>query len=401
MAAGRGVGWLFRRAGQTAVVGEMLAGVLLGPSLLGRALPNVESFLFPAPAMPALHLISQLGVILFMFVVGMELDFAELRRHARATAIISNVGILVPFCLGALLSAQLYGAYAPEGVRFATFALFSGVAMSITAFPVLARIISERGLSGTVLGTTGLGCAAMADVTAWCLLALVLAIGRGSGIAAPLVAAGSAALLGVAVLKGVRPRAVAIFGSTHAPVAPPALLSVVLVFMFVAALVTESIGIHAIFGAFLAGMAVGGAAQLRDPLRRAIEPLAGSVLVPVFFAYSGLRTEIGLVRGGDWIVCGAIIATAVIGKLGGTALAARWTGMPWRDSLALGALMNTRGLMELIVLNVGYDLNIISPALYTMMVVMALATTCMTGPLLGILSRRAVGYRSSSADFAP
>jgi Kef-type K+ transport system membrane component KefB len=401
MAAGRAVGWLFRRAGQTAVIGEMLAGVLLGPSLLGRAFPNIESFLFPAPSMPALHLISQLGVVLFMFVVGMELDLASLRHRARATAVISNVGILVPFCLGALLSAQLYAGYAPRGVQFATFALFSGVAMSITAFPVLARIISERGLSGTVLGTTGIGCAAMADVTAWCLLALVLAIGRGSGIAAPILAAGCAALLALVVLRGVRPNAVAIFGSTQAVVAPPALLSVVLVFMFVAALVTEVIGIHAIFGAFLAGMAVGGAVELREPLRRAIEPLAGSVLVPVFFAYSGLRTEIGLVRGSDWMVCGAIIATAVVGKLGGTAAAARSTGMRWRDSLALGALMNTRGLMELIVLNVGYDLNIISPALYTMMVVMALATTCMTGPLLGLLSSRAVGYRSSSADFAP
>jgi K+:H+ antiporter len=401
MAAGRAVGWLFRRAGQTAVIGEMLAGVLLGPSLLGRAVPKVEAFLFPAASMAALHLVSQLGVLLFMFVVGMELDLAGLRNRARATAIISNVGILVPFCLGALLSAPLYAGYSPPRVEFATFALFSGVAMSITAFPVLARIISERGLSGTVLGTTGIGCAAMADVTAWCLLALVLAIGRGSGIAAPLVAAGCAAALAVAVLRGIRPNAVAIFGSTDAVVAPPALLSVVLVFMFVAALVTELIGIHAIFGAFLAGMAVGGAAELREPLRRAIEPLAGSVLVPVFFAYSGLRTEIGLVRGNDWLVCAVIIVTAVVGKLGGTALAARSTGMAWRDSVALGALMNTRGLMELIVLNVGYDLNIISPALYTMMVVMALATTCMTGPLLGILSPRAVGYRSSSADFAP
>ena len=197
----------------------------------------------------------------------------------------------------------------------------------------------------------------MADVTAWCLLALVLAIGRGSGIAAPLVAAGIAAVLAVVVLKVVRPRSVAIFGSTHAAGrAACAAFAVVLVFMFVAALVTESIGIHAIFGAFLAGMAVGGAAELRDPLRRAIEPLAGSVLVPVFFAYSGPANGDWARSGGDWIVCGAIIATAVIGKLGGTALAARWTGMPWRDSLALGALMNTRGLMELIVLNVGYDL---------------------------------------------
>ena len=402
LAAGRAVGWLFRRAGQTAVIGEMLAGVLLGPSLLGRALPNAEGFLFPASSMAALHLVSQLGVVLFMFVVGMELDLPGLRHRARATVIISNVGIVVPFCLGALLAVRLYEAYAPAGVSLATFALFCGVAMSITAFPVLARIISERGLSGTPLGTTGLGCAAMADVTAWCLLAIVLAVGRGSGVGAPIVAGLCAALIALVVLRGVRPHAVRLFGSTREIVAPPALLSLILVFLFVMALLTELIGIHAIFGAFLAGLAVGGAADLRDPVRRAVEPLAAAVLVPVFFAYSGLRTEIGLVHGpADWIVCGAVIATAVAGKLGGTALAARWTGMPWRDGLALGALMNTRGLMELIVLNVGYDLDILSPALYTMMVVMALATTCMTGPLLGILSPRTVTHRRSSADFAP
>jgi Kef-type K+ transport system membrane component KefB len=185
-------------------------------------------------------------------------------------------------------------------------------------------------------------------------------------------------------------------------VAPPALLSLVLVSMFVAALLTEIVGLHALFGAFLAGVAVGGAVDLRDPVRRAIEPLSAAVLVPVFFAYSGLRTEIGLVRGLEgWVVCAVIIATAVAGKLGGTAIAARWTGMAWRESLALGALMNTRGLMELIVLNVGYDLGILSPALYTMMVVMALATTCMTGPILGALSPRGSIYPSSSADLAP
>jgi Kef-type K+ transport system membrane component KefB len=402
MAAGRAVGWLFRRAGQTAVIGEMLAGVLLGPSLLGRAAPAVESFLFPAPSMPALHLISQLGVVLFMFVVGMELDLAGLRHRARATAVISNVGIVVPFCLGALLAVRLYDPYAPAGVRFSTFALFSGVALSITAFPVLARIISERGLSGTALGTAAIGCAAMADVTAWCLLAIVLAVGRGTGMGAPLVAAVCAALIALVVVRYVRPNASRLFGSAPAIVAPAAQISGVLVFMFVLALLTELIGIHAIFGAFLAGIAVGGAADLREPLRRAIEPLAGAVLVPVFFAYSGLRTEVGLVHAwGDWIVCGAVIATAVVGKLGGTAVAARLTGMPWLDSFALGALMNTRGLMELIVLNVGYDLSIISPALYTMMVVMALATTCMTGPLIGILAPRPLTYRSSSADFAP
>jgi Kef-type K+ transport system membrane component KefB len=402
MAAGRGVGLLFRRVGQPAVVGEMLAGVLLGPSLLGHAFPSVESFLFPASSMPALHLISQLGVILFMFVVGMELDLEGLRRRARATVLISNVGIVVPFCLGALLSAYLYAGYAPAGVPFPTFMLFSGIAMSITAFPVLARIISERGLVGTPLGTTAIACAAMEDATDWCLLAAVLAVGRGSGIGGPVLAAACAVFLGWLVLKVIRPNATRIFGETTDLVAPPALLSIVLVFVFVAALLTEVVGIHAIFGAFLAGVAVGGAVKLREPIRHSIEPLSSAVLVPLFFAFSGLRTEVGLVRGLEgWLVCAAIILTAVAGKFGGAAAAARWTGMPWRESFQLGALMNTRGLMELIVLNVGYDLGILSPALYTMMVVMALATTCMTGPLLSALSPRRAIYPSSSADFAP
>jgi Kef-type K+ transport system membrane component KefB len=396
LAAGRAMGLVFRRFGQTAVIGEMLAGVLLGPSVLGRSLPQVEALVFPPSSMPALHLISQLGIILFMFVVGMELDFDGLRRRARATVVISNTGIVVPFCLGAALASRLHAGYAPAGVRLSTFALFTGVAMSITAFPVLARIIAERGLTGTALGGTAIGCAAMADVTAWCLLAVVLAVGRGSGVSAPFVAAACAAILVWVVLTWIRPRATRLFGTTSAIVAPPTVLSLVLVAMFVAALFTELIGIHALFGAFLAGIAVGGAADLRDPVRRAIEPLSAAVLVPVFFAYSGLRTEIGLVQGWTgWLVCLAIVATAVAGKLGGTAASARWTGMPWRESLALGALMNTRGLMELIVLNVGYDLGILSPALYTMMVVMALATTCMTGPLLAVLgpSERATEVR--------
>jgi Kef-type K+ transport system membrane component KefB len=402
LAAGRGMGLLFRRFGQTAVIGEMLAGVLLGPSVLGRSLPQVEALVFPPSSMPALHLISQLGIILFMFVVGMELDFDGLRRRARATVVISNTGIVVPFCLGAALASRLHAGYAPAGVRLSTFALFTGVAMSITAFPVLARIINERGLTGTALGGTAIGCAAMADVTAWCLLAVVLAVGRGSGASAPFVAAVCAAILVWVVLTWIRPRATRLFGTTSAIVAPPTVLSLVLVAMFVAALFTELIGIHALFGAFLAGIAVGGAADLRDPVRRAIEPLSAAVLVPVFFAYSGLRTEIGLVQGWTgWLVCLTIVATAVAGKLGGTAASARWTGMPWRESFALGALMNTRGLMELIVLNVGYDLGILSPALYTMMVVMALATTCMTGPLLAVLASGGEVYRSSSADFAP
>ena len=392
MAAGRATGALFRRLGQTAVIGEMFAGILLGPSLLGRLSPSIESQLFPPASLPPLHLISQLGVVLFMFVVGMEVDLDRLRRRARATLIISNAGIVVPFALGVWLSVYLHEDYAPAGVPFLTFALFTGIAMSITAFPVLARIIAERGLNGTELGNTAIGCAAIDDVTAWCLLALVLAVGRGGGLLEPFVAVTLAAIVALIALRGVRPRAARIFGNTDAVVAPPRVLMPVLLFVFGTALSTEAIGVHALFGAFIAGLAVAGAGALREPVRHAVEPLTSAVLLPLFFAYSGLRTEVGLLSGEAWLACGLIILVAVAGKFGAITAAARFHGMPWFESLALGALMNTRGLMELIVLNIGYDLGILSPAMYTMMVIMALTTTCMTGPALVVLARRRTGH---------
>jgi Kef-type K+ transport system membrane component KefB len=285
------------------------------------------------------------------------------------------------------LSVYLHEEYAPAGVPLLTFALFTGIAMSITAFPVLARIIAERGLTGTELGNMAIGCAAIDDVTAWCLLALVLAVGRGRGFREPFVAVTLAAIVALIALKGVRPRAARIFGSTDAVVAPPRLLMSVLLFMFAAALSTEAIGVHALFGAFIAGLAVAGAEALREPVRHAIEPLTTAILLPLFFAYSGLRTEVGLLSGQAWLACGLIILAAVAGKLGAVTAAARLHGMPWSDSLALGALMNTRGLMELIVLNIGYDLGILSPTMYTMMVIMALTTTCMAGPALALIGR--------------
>lgn len=398
MAVGRATGVLFRRLGQTAVIGEMFAGILLGPSLLGRVSPSIEAQLFPPLSLQPLHLISQLGVVLFMFVVGMEVDFDRLRRRARATLIISYAGIVVPFALGVLLSVYLHEDYAPAGVPFLTFALFTGIAMSITAFPVLARIIAERGLNGTELGNTAIGCAAIDDVTAWCLLALVLAVGRGGGFREPFVAVTLAAIVALIVLKGVRPRAARIFGSTGAVVAPPRVLMPVLLFMFTVALSTEAIGVHALFGAFIAGVAVAGAPALREPLRHAIEPLTTAVLLPLFFAYSGLRTEVGLLSSHAWLACGLIILAAVAGKFGAITAAARLHGMPWSESLALGALMNTRGLMELIVLNLGYDLGILSPTMYTMMVIMALTTTCMAGPALALLGSGAIGRVNAPPD---
>jgi Kef-type K+ transport system membrane component KefB len=370
------------------VIGEMCAGILLGPSLLGAIAPSIETALFPSASLPPLHLISQLGVVLFMFVVGLEVDLERLRRRARTTLVISYAGIVVPFALGVLLSVYLYADYAVARVPLTTFALFTGIAMSVTAFPVLARIIKERGLAGTEIGNLAIGCAAIDDVTAWCLLALVLAISRGGGFVEPAVAVVLTAGVAVVALSIVRPRSERLFGTTTALVAPPAVLVPVLLFAFATALSTEAIGVHALFGAFIAGVAVAGSEGLREPVRHAIEPVTRSVLLPLFFAYSGLRTEIGLLSTHAWLACGLIIVAAIAGKFGAVALAARVQGLRWSDSLVLGALMNTRGLMELIVLNIGYDLGILSPTMYTMMIVMALATTCMAGPALGAMARR-------------
>jgi K+:H+ antiporter len=370
------------------VIGEMFAGVLLGPSLLGRLFPSAESFLFPPASLPTLHLISQLGVVLFMFVVGMEMDVDTFRRRARATLLISNAGIVVPFALGVWLSLYLHERYAPAGVPFLTFASFIGTAMSITAFPVLARILAERRLKGTELGNLAIGCAAIDDVTAWCLLALVLAVSRGQGLVEPLIAVVLAGIVAMIAFAVVRPRATRLFGTAHSDEAPPRTLLTALLFLLATALATEAIGVHAVFGAFLAGVAVGGAGDLREPLRRTIEPLTAALLLPLFFAYSGLRTEVGSLSGQAWIACVLVLLAAVAGKFGAVTAAARVQGTAWRESLALGALMNTRGLMELVVLNIGYDLGILSPQMYTMMVIMALTTTYMAGPVLAIVLRK-------------
>jgi len=383
-------GLLFRRLGQTAVIGEMFAGVLLGPSFLCQIAPALETSLFPASSLPPLSVISQLGSLLFMFVVGMDVDVVHLRQRAKATVIISNAGMVVPFVLGAALSLYLHDRYAPPGVPYLTFALFIGIAMSITAFPVLARILDERGLRHTDVGNTALGCAALGDVSAWCLLALALAISQGQGYAPPLIAVALTALISVIALAVVRPRASRFFhGAEGATTISRGTLLRALVFLFAVALATQAIGVHALFGAFIAGVAVGGADAVRGRLREAIEPLTSALLLPLFFAYAGLRTEIGSLSRGAWLACGLVVAAAVAGKFVATSAAARLQRFEWRDALALGALMNTRGLMELVVLNIGYDRGIVAAPMYTMMVIMALLTTCMAGPVLAMLAGRA------------
>jgi len=392
-------GNLFRRWGQPAVIGEMIAGILLGPSLLGWLWPSATAFLFPASSLGSLRLLSQIGVVLFMFIVGIDLDAAHLRSMAHAAVWVSHLSITVPFLLGSALSLWLYRTLAPAGTAFSSFALFMGIAMSITAFPVLARILEDRGLSRTPLGATAIACAAVADVTAWCLLALVVSLVEAAGIGAGLVTVLLTAVFVAFMLLVVKPLA---SRSVRTEVSGDTLVAGGVAFLFLSALATEVIGIHALFGAFLAGVAMPRHASVRSYLRRRLETFGSVLLLPLFFAFTGLRTQIGLLDDlGGWLAFLAVIGVAIAGKVGGTMLAARITGMSWNDSFALGALMNTRGLIGLIVLDLGYDLGILSPRVFSMMVLMALLTTFMAGPLLQIWAwqkaRSAPGDASAGA----
>ncbi|HEX3126593.1 MAG TPA: cation:proton antiporter [Thermoanaerobaculia bacterium] len=380
-------GMLFTKIKQPPVIGEMLAGILLGPSLLGMISPGTMDFLFPAGSLGTLKLFSQIGVVLFMFLVGMDLDLRHLREKAHSAVMVSHASIFVPLLLGVALALFLYRSYAPAGVAFSSFSLFMGVAMSITAFPVLARILEERGLMRTPLGNASIACAAVDDVTAWCLLAVVVAIVQASGMASALLTVGLAVGFVALMIFVVRPWVERkLVGEIHHR---KGLIAGTLVFAFASAWATEMIGIHALFGAFLAGVVAPPQREFRAALRERLEVLVSVLLLPLFFVFTGLRTQVGLLNDGrTWLVCGAVIAVAVAGKLGGGMMAARWTGMSWLDSFSIGTLMNTRGLMELIVLNIGYDLGILSQKVFAIMVIMALGTTFMTGPLLELAEAR-------------
>lgn len=382
--AGKLFGRLLKRLGQPSVVGEVVGGIVLGPSVMGLLFPEALAALFPAASLGPLKMISQAGLALFMFTVGLELDTGALKKHSGAAAMIAYASIVVPFTLGAALALVLFTGFAPAGVAFAPFAMFMGVAMSVTAFPVLARILHERGMTKTPLGSLALASAAIDDVTSWGILALVIGLARGGSGAAGLEAlAWTAGYVGL-MAGVVRPLLGRWFSK---PVAegrrgwPRA--ATALAFMAASAWLSELAGLHAIFGAFFAGVLMPRAANLGERLAGRLQGLVSAALLPVFFALTGLRTQIGLIDDAmSWGVAGLVLAAAVAGKLGGGALAARFSGLKWRDALSIGALMNTRGLVELVVLNIGYDLGIISGRLFAILVLMALITTAMTGPLL-------------------
>ncbi|MFJ6794777.1 cation:proton antiporter [Streptomyces sp. NPDC091268] len=389
---------LVRRVGQPPVIGEIATGILLGPSLLGWLWPASQDWLFPSSVIPFTGLLGSIGLLAFMFLIGLELDLGALRGHSRTAFAVSGASIALPLALGAALAFGLYGRYAPEGVGRLPFVLFVAVSVSVTAFPVLARILTDRGMYATATGALAMACAAVDDVAAWCLLAVVVAVSTsGSALGALLTAALSAGFV-VLMLKVVRPlleRGVT-RATQDAPGRPDSghrdgvLLAVLFSGLCLAALATDSIGIHALFGAFLFGVVTprGNPAVARSAgrLRAVVVPL----LLPLFFVHTGLKTDLALLAADpvQWLWAGAVFAVAVCGKWGGAALAARATGRPWNQAMTLGALMNCRGLTELVVLNIGLGLGVIGPALFTMLVLMALVTTAITAPAVDRLERR-------------
>lgn len=379
---GRLLGAVIQRLGQPRVIGEVIAGILLGPSFLGRISPTAMSWLLPDAIMPLLGVISQLGVVLFMFLVGLELNAEFLRDRVHKTIVISHAGIVTPFLLGAGLALWLYPGLAPAGVPFTSFALFLGVSLSITAFPVLARILTEHRLERTELGVLALSCAAAGDATAWCLLAFVVGVAQSAVAGA--ITTGLLTVLFIGVMFGVvRPLARKWLDQSDPSQVNGSLVSWVLVALLLSALAAEAIGIHALFGAFLLGAVIPHDSAVARAFHDKLHDIVVILLLPAFFANTGMRTQIGLVNGlSEWLTCAAIIVVATLGKLGGTMVSARMTGIDWRTSASLGILMNTRGLMELIVLNIGLDLGVISPTLFAMMVLMAIVTTVATTPIL-------------------
>jgi len=374
---------LLAYVGQPPVIGEVAAGILLGPSFLG---PDLSAIVLPASIAPFLGVIAQIGVILYMFLVGLELYPGQLKHRAHVTIATSHASIVLPFVLGSVLALVLYPRLSSSDVPFTSFALFMGVAMSITAFPVLARILTDRGISRTDLGVVALTCAAVDDVTAWCLLAFVVGVVRAEAGNGLLVAGGALAYILVMVF-GARPLMARVVKRWH-PAQSGTPAAVLFVALLLSALVTEAIGIHAIFGAFLLGAIVPHDSEAARDLSRQLRDLVTVLLLPAFFAFTGMRTRIDLLSNGElWVFCGLIIAVATIGKFLGSFLAARFTGMPSREAAILGTLMNTRGLMELIVLNIGLELRVISPTLFAMMVIMAIVTTMATSPVVSWLMR--------------
>ncbi|KFC60572.1 sodium/hydrogen exchanger [Flavobacterium gilvum] len=381
-------GWFFKKIGQPSVIGEIIAGIALGPSLLGLYFPEFFHTLFPANSLENLKFLSQIGLILFMFVIGMELDVKVLKNRAKEAVVISHASIIIPFSLGIGLAYFVYNRFAPEGVTFLSFCLFMGIAMSITAFPVLARIVQERGMHKTKLGAIAITCAAADDITAWCILAVVIAIVKAGTFESSMFIISLAGIYVVVMIFLVKPflkRIGELYGTKESLSKP--VVAIFFLLLIISSYATELIGIHALFGAFMMGAIMPEVPKFRTVFISKVEDVSVILLLPLFFVFTGLKTEIGLLNEPYlWKITGLIILVAVAGKFFGSALAAKFVGQSWRNSLVIGALMNTRGLMELIVLNIGLSLGVLTTEVFTMMVIMALVTTFMTGPALDLIN---------------
>jgi Kef-type K+ transport system membrane component KefB len=391
-------GFLFRKIGQPSVIGEIVAGIVLGPSLIGMYFPEFSGFLFPKESLGNLQFLSQIGLILFMFIVGMELDIKVLQKRAHEAVVISHASIILPFALGMGFAYFTYQRLAPAGINFMSFGLFMGIAMSITAFPVLARIVQEKGLMKTKLGNIAITCAAADDITAWCILAVVIAIVKAGSFVSSVYTIVMAIAYVFLMWKVVRPffKRMGEIYTNRESVSKP-VVGVFFIMLIVSSYVCELIGIHALFGAFMAGMIMPGNVNFRSIFIEKVEDVALVLLLPLFFVFTGLRTQMGLLNDPGLLgTCFIIIVVAVVGKFVGSALAAKIVGQTWRESLIIGSLMNTRGLVELVVLNIGYDLGVLNPQVFTMMVIMALVTTFMTGPALALINKLMPEHKGSA-----
>jgi Kef-type K+ transport system membrane component KefB len=397
----RGFGILARRLGQPRVMGEVVAGIFLGPSLLGAISPNLEASIFPSDILPGLGIAANLGLIFYMFLVGLEVDRGQLKGRAVQAAAISNASVAVPMLLGIAVALPLYKLVGPNK-KFVAFALFMGVAMSITAFPVLARILAERRMLKTPVGSLAIACAAIDDVTAWFLIALATTVtvsGSLGDVAQTIGEAAAFTLLMAVVVRRFLTRMATAFDEVGR--IPSGWLAAIFIGVLLSAYVTETINIAVIFGGFIMGMVMPRHARLTEEVTRRVEDFVVTLLLPLFFVYTGLKTNVTLLdRPVLWLITLALIAVAIIGKLAGAAIAARVSGFDWRASAVIGTLMNTRGLTELIVLNLALDSGAISSALFAALVIMALVTTLMAGPLLRLLDPRNEFGTSVEQEFA-
>lgn len=382
-------GFLFGKIGQPTVIGEILAGIVLGPSFFGYFYPDAFHFLFAPDSLGNLYILSQIGLILFMFTIGMDLNMGELKEKMGVTYVISHASIVIPYFFGMVLAYFVYQEFAAGQTTFLAFALFIGISMSITAFPVLARIVQEKGLTKTHLGVLSIASAAINDVTAWCVLAAAIAIAKTGSFVSSLYTIGFSVAYVLVMLLIVRPflkKIGEIYSNSE--VLNKGIIAFLLLILIVSSYLTEIIGIHALFGAFLAGVIMPPAMNFRKLIIEKVEDVSVTLLLPLFFVFTGLRTEIGLLNTPYlWTVCVIFILVAVSGKFVGGAFTARILGESWKDSLSIGILMNTRGLMELIVLNIGYEMGIFPPSIFVMLVIMALVTTFMTTPLLSLIDK--------------